>query len=293
MVIFMQSKDRKGNVISSGEGQDKVIQGLYGTSVGRQTLKVLTKPVVSKIGSRFFDSKLSVPFISPFIDRNHIDMEQFEEEDYESYNHFFTRRVKEGMRPFSTEENLLCAPCDSRLTVEGITREGTFAVKNTVYTMESLLRSEKLAGRFYGGTLLIFRLTVDDYHHYCYVDGGEKTRNYHIPGVLHTVNPAANDEYPIYTENTREFSILRSRNFGRILMMEVGALMVGKIVNHHEKMEVERGMEKGMFEYGGSTVILAFQPGRVVIDEDILKNTADGFETVVKMGEVIGKKREY
>lgn len=288
----MQSKDRQGNVVSANEGQDKMLQALYGTSVGRQTLKVLTNPMISKLGGRFLDSRLSTPLITPFIEKNHIAMEQYEEEDYESYNQFFSRRVKEGKRTFSQEGHLLCAPCDSKLTVERITREGTFAVKNTIYTMESLLRSEKLAKRYEGGTLLIFRLTVDDYHHYCYVDDGKKTRNFHIPGVLHTVNPVANDEYPIYTENTREFSILKSNHFGNILMMEVGALMVGKIVNHHEEMEVYRGMEKGFFEFGGSTVILAFQPGRVVMDGDILQNTEDGFETIVKMGEVIGKKRE-
>lgn len=288
----MKSKDRQGNVVSANEGQDKVIQGLYQTAAGRQALKLLTNPAVSRLGGRFFDSRMSVPLVAPFIERNHIAMEQYEEEDYESYNHFFTRRVKEGEREFSQEAHVLCAPCDSKLTVVPITREGTFAVKNTIYTMNSLLRSERLAGKYEGGTLLIFRLTVDDYHHYCYVDGGKKTRNFHIPGVLHTVNPAANDEYPIYTENAREFSILQSENFGKVLMMEVGALMVGRIVNHHEEKEVSRGMEKGYFEYGGSTVILAFQPGRVVLDQDILENTSDGFETVVRMGEAIGRKRE-
>lgn len=74
-----------------------------------------------------------------------------------------------------------------------------------------------------------------------------------------------------------------------MLMMEVGALFVGKIVNHHEKMEVRRGMEKGYFEFGGSTVILVFEKDKVVLAEDIVKNTEEGFETVVKMGEVIGK----
>ena len=67
-------------------------------------------------------------------------------------------------------------------------------------------------------------------------------------------------------------------------------MLVGKIVNHHEKAAVQRGMEKGYFEFGGSTVILAFQKGKVLFDEDIVTNTKDGFETIVKMGEVIGKK---
>ena len=136
----------------------------------------------------------------------------------------------------------------------------------------------------------MFRLTVSDYHHYCYIDDGEKTKNYKIPGVYHTVAPLANEEYPVYTENTREFSILKSKNFGNVLMMEVGAMLVGKIVNHHQKLSVHRGMEKGYFEFGGSTVILAFPKDTIVLDDDITENTKDGFETLVKMGEVIGRK---
>ena len=141
----MHSKDRQGYLVAANGGQDKIVKGLYGTAIGRQALKVLTKPGISKLGGRFLDSKLSIPLIHPFIDRNHIDMEQYEEEDYESYNHFFSRRIKDGERGFSKRENLLCAPCDSKLTVGCITREGTFEVKNSTYTLGSLLRSEKLA----------------------------------------------------------------------------------------------------------------------------------------------------
>lgn len=284
----MLSKDRQGNVVSANENQDKVLEMLYRTAVGRQILKILTMPEVSKAGAHLLDSGVSVPFIRGFIRKNHIDMSEYEEETYQSYNHFFTRCIKEGKRPFVSKPQVLCAPCDSKLTVHSISPEGGFHIKHTIYTMDSLVRSKKLAKHYYGGLLCIFRLTVDDYHHYAYVDSGKKTRNFHIPGVLHTVNPIANDVYPIYTENTREFSVLRSDNFGNILMMEVGALMVGKIVNHHEETAVERGMEKGYFEFGGSTVVLAFEPGKVHVDTDILTNSKEGFETKVKMGESIG-----
>lgn len=288
----MDCKDREGNIISNNDAQDKMLEALYDTKLGRFALKVLVQPEVSKAGSLFLDSRLSTPFISSFIQKNHINMEEFEDEKYESYNHFFSRRVKEGKREFSKEAKMLCAPCDSKMTVYPITQEGAFSIKNTSYTMERLVRSETLAKKYLGGTLCVFRLTVDDYHHYCYVDDGLKSRNFHIPGVFHTVNPTANDKYPIYTENTREFSILKSQNFGNVLMMEVGALLVGKIVNHHEKAEVYRGMEKGFFEFGGSTVILAFQKDKIVLDEDIVLNTQEGYETIVKMGEVIGKRKE-
>ncbi len=286
----MDSRDREGNIVSGDNRQDKLLKKLYDTKAGRMVLKGLVQPEITKAGSLFLDSKFSKPFILPFIEKNHIHMEEYEEEDYESYNHFFCRRMREGKRKFAEEKEILCAPCDSRLSVYPITDEGTFCIKNTYYTLDSLVRSEKLADRYLEGIICIFRLTVEDYHHYCYVDDGIKTRNYHIPGVFHTVNPVANESYPIYAENTREFSILKSKNFGNILMMEVGAMLVGRIVNHHEEREVFRGMEKGFFEFGGSTVILAFQKGAVIPDQDLVKNTEEGYETVVKMGERIGRK---
>lgn len=286
----MKSRDRNGNIVLGNEGQEKVLKALYGNAAGRQVLKVLTLPVVSKLGGKFLDSGLSRIFIAPFVKKSGICLDSYEKADYESYNQFFTRRIKEGERVFEKDPHILTAPCDSKLSVEKITREGSFMIKNTVYTMESLVRSQKLAERYYGGTLLIFRLTVDDYHHYAYIDHGRKTKNYRIPGVLHTVNPIAGEYYPVYAENAREFSILKSENFGNVLMMEVGALMVGKIVNHHEAHMVKRGMEKGFFEFGGSTVILAFEKDKIEIDEDIVVNRKDGFETVVKQGEKIGRK---
>ena len=106
--------------------------------------------------------------------------------------------------------------------------------------------------------------------------------------MLHTVNPIANDVYPIYKENAREYSILHTDAFGDILMMEVGALLVGRIVNHHGAAEVRRGQEKGYFQFGGSTVVLLVEKGRLTVDSDILANSAEGAETIVKMGEKIG-----
>ena len=75
-------------------------------------------------------------------------------------------------------------------------------------------------------------------------------------------------------------------------MMEIGALMVGKIVNHHKaytSIDVFRGQEKGYFAFGGSSILLLFQPGTVAIDRDIMRNTALDVETRVRMGEAIGQ----
>ena len=158
--------------------------------------------------------------------------------------------------------------------------------------MGSLLRNRKLAERFKGGYVWIFRLQVADYHRYIYVDGGKVSRNVHIPGVFHTVKPAASDRFPVYKENTREYCLLRSENFGTLLQMEVGAMMVGKIQNHQRGDLVRRGWEKGYFAFGGSTVILITKKGAVSPDADILGNSRRGIETRVRLGERVGSRAE-
>ncbi|MDD3339903.1 MAG: phosphatidylserine decarboxylase [Lachnospiraceae bacterium] len=285
----MEYRDRDGNAIHANDGQDRFLERLYGSTLGRMALKPLISPAISQAGGWLLDHPISRAAIAPFVKNNHIDLKDYEEQEYASYNAFFHRQIKGDKRPVNQEKDIFISPCDSKLSAYPITENGKFLVKHTPYTMESLLQNRKLAERFYGGQIMIFRLTVDDYHHYCYVDDGAKSGNIHIPGVFHTVNPIANDVYPIYKENTREYSLLKSEHFGTILMMEVGALMVGKITNLHGKTRVQKGQEKGYFEFGGSTVILCVQKDQLELDEDIRMNTADGVETIVKMGEQIGK----
>ena len=77
---------------------------------------------------------------------------------------------------------------------------------------------------------------------------------------------------------------------GTIAMMEVGAMMVGKITNLKPgACEVKKGEEKGYFEFGGSTIVLLLQHGKVRLDSDLIENSENGYETIVRMGERIGK----
>ncbi len=217
-------------------------------------------------------------------------MSEFEQKKYASYNDFFTRRLRPGARRVEMAEHVFVSPCDSRLSVYEIDDRCIFSIKHTRYTVESLLQNRKLAKAYAGGYLWVYRLCVDDYHRYIYVDGGSVSGIVRVPGVFHTVNPAALDEFPVYKENTREYSLLQSENFGKVLQMEVGAMLVGKIKNHLASMPVQRGQEKGCFAFGGSTVILMTQIGTVCPDEDILKNSEQGIETRVRLGERVGVK---
>ena len=281
-------RDRAGHTVPGDDGQDRLLEWLYGSGLGRCLVGFMIRPWVSRSAGWLLDRRISAIAVKPFIKSNRIDMSDFEERKFLSFNDFFTRRVKQGRRPVDETPEHLISPCDSKLTVYPIEGDSSFRIKGVDYTLEQLLQNEALAKRFLGGTLLLFRLTVGDYHRYGYIDSGLIGAEVHIDGVYHTVNPAAASRYPIYRENTREYALLESDNFGSLLQMEVGATMVGRIVNDPGNRQVQRGQEKGRFEFGGSTIIVLLQKDAAVIDEDILRNTRENAETVVHLGEKIG-----
>lgn len=261
---------------------------LYRTVPGRMVLKVLTQPSVSEICGRFLDSSLSKCLICPFVKKNQIDLSEYELEQIGSFNDFFSRKIKEDRRSIDRDPEHLIAPCDGLLSVWKIEEGTVLPIKQSHYTVSSLLRNEKIAKHYQDGYCLVFRLCVDHYHRYCYVDSGKESRNIHLPGIFHTVRPVALDQFPVYTENSREYTVIKTDTFGPVVQMEVGAMLVGRIVNYKEAGMVFRGEEKGMFQYGGSTIVLLVKKDRVKIRQDVLERSRHGIETPVKMGEVIG-----
>ena len=289
----MRYRDRKGNEYNGENGQDRLLAFVYGHAVTRLLIRPLLSPIVSRIGGAFLNTRISKLGIRPFVKSNGIDLSIYEKQEFASYNEFFTRRIRAAERPADMRENVLISPSDGKVSVYPIEENGIFRIKHTPYTVRQLLRDDKLADRYMGGWIYVIRLTVDDYHRYCYVSDGRKSRQRKIRGVLHTVNPVANDYYPIYKMNSREYCLLKTKELGTILLMEVGALMVGKINNHEEdSAQVKRGDEKGMFEFGGSTIVVMTEPGMAEPDKDIIHNTKAQAETLVKMGEPIGCKYE-
>lgn len=283
MAIFK----RNGEKLEYDQSQDHFLEKLYGSLAGRCLLKVLIQPVITELGGAFMNSPLSKGQINSFVEKNNIDLNLYESQDYHSYNDFFTRTIKDGVRHIDMDDNALIAPCDSKLTVYPIEDTLQLKIKNSVYTIEDLLMSPALADEYRGGLCLVFRLTVDDYHHYHFIDDGTADKDHFIKGVFHTVNPIASDYYPIYKTNSRSYTVLHTKHFGDVVQMEVGAMMVGKITNLNKKT-FKRGEEKGYFEFGGSTVILFIKKDIVDIDEDILNISKNEDEVRVLMGERIG-----
>ncbi len=263
---------------------------LYRTAPGRLLLKPLTGRRLSRLCGRMLDLPLSRLLIPGFIRHTGIDPDDFDLGQVRCFNDFFCRPVKAGRRPIDHAQEALIAPCDAALLAVPIRGDTVIAVKQSRWTLGSLLRDPVLAREFEGGLCLIFRLQVSDYHRYCWFDTGRKGQNVFLPGMLHTVRPIALEDVPVFTLNCREFVVLESEHFGRAVQAEIGALLVGRIVNLCSgPAEVRRGEEKGHFEYGGSTILLLLRAGAAELRPELSAASARGIETPVRMGERIGR----
>ncbi len=263
---------------------------LYNTKIGRIILKPLVSTkTVSNISFFVLNSKISCPLIKHFIKKHDINMNDYELKKYKSFNDFFIRKIKPGKRKIIKKEDIFIAPCDSKLTVYEIDSKLTFKVKNSLYDVSSLVKDEKIAKKFKGGYALVYRLSPEDYHRYYFIDDGIVLKNYKIDGFFHTVNPVVYDKFKVFKENTRECTYIKTKNFSEVLYVEVGALLVGKI-NNHKLLNFKKGEEKGYFMYGGSTVIILVKKDVVKIDDEIINNSKNEYETYVKLGDKIGVK---
>ena len=262
---------------------------LYHTAPGRALLKPLSSRTLSKICGAFLDSGLSKRLIPGFIKKAEIDPEEYVMEGFTCFNDCFCRHIRDGLRPVETDAAKMIAPSDGLLSVWPIGEDTVLPVKQSEYSVTRLLRDRRLAERYEGGLALVYRLCVNHYHRYGYAESGRKSVNRFIPGVLHTVRPVALEARPVFTENCREYTCIRTKQFGVLTQMEVGAMLVGKIANHEPgKADVVRGAEKGTFLYGGSTIIVLVEPGKVKMDDAILEASRCGEEYPVKYGQAVG-----
>lgn len=285
MKYIARERNSKENIITESS---HALNFFYGTIIGRILLKVLISKFVSKLIALYMNSSLSKHKIKRFIDKNDINMYEYDDRNYKSYNDFFTRRVIVYKRPINASKDVLISPCDSKLTAYKISNDLVLNIKDSYYSIDTLVDRE-LMEEYKGGYALVFRLSTDNYHRYCYIDSGTKSANYKIKGVLHTVQPIALQKYNFYKTNSREYTILNTKHFDKVVEVEVGALGVGKIKNNHEEYTFKKGEEKGYFEFGGSTIVLLIKKNVITLDSDIVRNSSENIETIVKYGERIGK----
>ena len=279
MVYNRQAKSLK-EYKESGQGGAKF---LYETAIGRIPLRLLVSPLVSKVGGAYQKSFLSRPSIRPFMKKHSIELPEEDVKAFRSFNDFFTR-PKEVVAQ-SEDPAALLSVADSKLLYYPITDDLKVKIKRSIYDLEDILEDKELADSYRGGTCLIFRLCVDDYHRYHFPDNGKVLSVKHIKGQLHTVR-SISEKYRVYTRNAREVSILETDHLGKVVQVEVGALLVGKIRNRPLET-FSRMEEKGHFEFGGSTVMLLINKP-IRFDDDIAEMNSKDIETQVRVGEQIG-----
>jgi len=275
---------------------DTLVRWLYGSRTGFRLADLfLVRPWLSKIVGAYQDTGVSSKRVPEFIRQYEIPMDQYEGADFSTFNDFFIRKFKSGMREFPQEAEVMGAPAEARyLGFDRITDQQVFPVKGYGLSAVNLLGSRDVAKPFIGGPLLLARLCPVDYHRFHFPDDGRTLSQFRVPGRLHSVNPMAlraSDE--VFIRNERQVAILQTQNFGRLAYVEVGAMCVGKIIQSSPEgqKDFRRGEEKGYFLFGGSTVIVLGEPGAWAPDQDLLEQTAQGRECLVRLGEPVARAK--
>ena len=282
--------EREGGIVKTEKvAGERWLQWLYNNPVGEATMYTLVKRkfLSSWYGNRM-DSPSSSEKIAPFIEDYQIDMSIVQDQNYNSFNDFFIRKLKKDARPVDSTPNLVVSPADGKILAYENISNTNFLVKGSRFDVSSFLENTKLAKKYINGSLIIIRLAPYDYHRFHFPVSGMVSLPIIVDGYLYSVNPIAIKKMvEIFFLNKREYIEISTQQFGDIIMAEVGATMVGSIIQTYKGDSVIVGEEKGYFKFGGSTVVLLFEKNKIIIDNDLLNNTVAGLETEIKMGERI------
>lgn len=263
----------------------------YGKKPNMALRALITHPIISHIAGQLANTRASALLIDGFIRANNIDMSACESEKYRCFNDFFTRRLKPEARPIDRKPTALISPCDGYLSAYEITEGAHFDIKGSRYTVSELLGGAKEAAHFDGGVCLVIRLGVESYHRYCYIDDGIKSQNLRIRGRYNPVLPMALGAAPVLRQNTREYCLMKTDNFGEVAQIEVGACLVGRIENFREAGVTRRGEPKGLFRFGGSTIALLLERDALDVPVKLFEATRRGGELPVRLGERICNRK--
>ncbi|MCQ2367906.1 MAG: archaetidylserine decarboxylase [Kiritimatiellae bacterium] len=282
-----------GKKVTESVMGDKALRFAYETLLGRTLWPVLFgSKLISSIMGRKYDSPSSKSAIRSLASIPGCKYDEAEKplEEYGSFNEFFTRHLKPNARTIGQG---LVSPADGRLMLYlNADADLPFPLKGAKRSLKEVFdrhSTDVLGGKM---DVAVIRLAPVDYHRFhfpidCHVEECATV----IPGKYHSVNPIALLAYPdVYADNERQI-VKCSTEAGVMYLVDVGAFGVGTIIQTFEPGERKKGEEKGYFKFGGSTVIMITEAGRLKFAEDIVANSAAGYETRVKMGETIAEVR--
>lgn len=248
------------------------------------TQKVLPKRFLSNVIASMAETKIKLVknlLIKSAISIFRINMYEAITRDlskYETFNDFFTRQLKDGVRPIDERTNSICSPADGVITEHGqIQSSQLIQAKNINYTLDHLLDHNEMANRYKNGDFFTIYLSPKDYHRVHMPIDGKLISHQFIPGELFSVDHTSVSNIPsLFCKNERLICEFFSAKVGHFSVIFVGAFLVSGIdtvwkrehnfeTKPHQTEELEdhslqfkKGQEIGRFRYG-STVILLFQ----------------------------------
>ncbi|THV96569.1 hypothetical protein D6C78_04310 [Aureobasidium pullulans] len=271
-------------------------KGLKSRDMEKKRIRKLLRSLSFKQG-RKYDDPASASQIPGFINFHQLDMSEvlLQTSDFKSFNEFFYRKLKPDARPCSAADRpeIVVSPADCRSVVfNQITEAQRIWVKGREFSVERLLGNAypEDAKRYVGGAMGIFRLAPQDYHRFHIPVDGTMLEPKLIDGEYYTVNPMAiRSALDVYGENVRVVVPIDSPKHGRVMVICVGAMMVGStVITRKTGEQVKRAEELGYFKFGGSTLLLLFEPGKMLFDDDLVDNSNGALETLVRVGMSIG-----
>lgn len=271
-------------------------KGLKSKEMEKKRIRKMLKSLSIKQGKKY-DDPASASQIQDFINFHQLDMSEvlLPVDQFKTFNEFFYRELKPGSRPCSAPDNpkIVVSPADCRTVVFDRIDDATrIWVKGREFSIERLLGNAypEDVKRYKEGALGIFRLAPQDYHRFHIPVDGVLGTPKTIEGEYYTVNPMAiRSALDVYGENVRVLIPIDSVAHGRVMVICVGAMMVGSIVITRQAGEkVTRAEELGYFKFGGSTVLLLFEPGMINFDSDLVENSKGALETLIRAGMSVG-----
>lgn len=267
-----------------------------------QAQRVVPQHQLSRVVGKLAASEhpvLKNAVITAFKAQYGIDMSLAEQSNalkYKSFNEFFTRSLKQGVREIDSNPNSIVSPADGAISQLGKIEDGAiFQAKGQQFTVENLIADPQLAEPFKNGQFATVYLSPKDYHRVHMPFAGTLTETLYVPGELFSVNQTTAENIPGLFARNERMVCLFDTEIGRMAVVLVGAMIVagietvatGKVkptgrleLNQHD-LFLDKGAELGRF-YLGSTAVVLFEKDKMTWDAAFKANS-----TVV-MGEAMG-----
>jgi phosphatidylserine decarboxylase len=263
------------------------LEFLYGHPVGKLLLEaVLVRRTFSRLYGASKRSRRSREQIRQFIETLEVDTTELEKpvDAYKSLDEFFTRNLRPGARPVDRNPDHLLAPCDGRALAWQRLGGRDLVVKSARVGISELIGEPETARELGDPAVLLVRLAAADYHRCHFPADGTAHPPRAVGRKLHSVHPIALEAGAPSFVNYRMVTRIDTQAFGPLMIIEIGALTVGSIVQTFAQPEVRRGEQKSYFRFGGSALVMLAPADRIRFDDDLIRSTTEGIESRVRVG---------